>query len=168
MIPGVVSRTLLLAVTLLTALAACARLTTSEQRVLQGPTAEEIWTATVMLMTGREPTFDEKHQWEIQIDRRISQYLHRHPEIANSTEVQIFQFVRQVTVGMTREQVVVLLGAPAAAVKDAAEIEKLARRYWPDIKPKNVTEAWLYPQGWRLYFGDSRVVDITQYAERMP
>lgn len=167
MIRGV-SRTPVLAVALLTALAACAQLTTTEQRTIQGPTAEEIWTAGVVLMTGREPTFDEKHQWQVQIDRRISQYLHQHPEIANSADVQIFQFVRQVSVGMTKEQVEVLLGAPAAAVKDAAEIEKLARRYWPLIKPKNVTEAWLYPQGWRLYFSDSKVVDITQYAERMP
>lgn len=162
-----VSRTLVLVVALLTALAACARLTTTEQRAVQGPTAQEIWTASVMLMTGREPTFEEKDQWEIQIDRRTSQYLRQHPELANSAEGQLFGFVRQVSVGMTKEQVEILLGAPAATVKDAAEIEKLARRFWPLIKPKNVTEAWLYPRGWRLYFSDARVVDITQYAERM-
>ena len=160
------SRTLVLTLALLIALAACAQLTTTEQRVFQGPTAAEIWTAGVLLVTGREPTFDEKHQWEVQIDRRISQYLHQHPEIANSADVQIFQYVRQVTVGMTKEQVVILLGAPVVATKDAAEIEKLARGYWRLIKPKNVTEAWLYPQGWRLYLGESKVVDITQYTER--
>ena len=165
MIRGV-SRTLVLALALLTALAACAQMMTTEQRAVQGPTAEEIWTASVALMTGREPTFEEKYQWEVRIDRRISQYLHQHPEVANSAEVQIFQFVRQVTVGMTKEQVVILLGAPVVATKDAAEIEKLARGYWRLIKPKNVTEAWLYPQGWRLYFSDSKVVDITQYADR--
>lgn len=166
MIRGV-SRTLVLTVALLTGVAACAQLTTTEQRVFQGPTAAEIWTAGVVLVTGREPTFDEKHQWEVQIDRRISQYLHQHPEVANSADVQVFQFVRQVTVGMTKEQVVILLGAPVVATKDAAEIEKLARRYWPVIKPKNVTEAWLYPQGWRLYFSESKAVDITQYADRL-
>ena len=160
------SRTLVLTLALLISLAACAQLTTTEQRVFQGPTAAEIWTAGVLLVTGREPTFDEKHQWEVQIDRRISQYLHQHPEIANSADVQIFQYVRQVTVGMTKEQVVILLGAPVVATKDAAEIEKLARGYWRLIKPKNVTEAWLYPQGWRLYLGESKVVDITQYTER--
>ena len=160
------SRTLVLTLALLIALAARAQLTTTEQRVFQGPTAAEIWTAGVLLLTGREPTFDEKHQWEVQIDRRISQYLHQHPEIANSADVQIFQYVRQVTVGMTKEQVVILLGAPVVATKDAAEIEKLARGYWRLIKPKNVTEAWLYPQGWRLYLGESKVVDITQYTER--
>lgn len=167
MIRGV-SRTLALTVALVTGVAACAQLTTTEQRVFQGPTAVEIWTAGVVLVTGREPTFDEKHQWEVQIDRRISQYLHQHPAVANSADVQIFQFVRQVTVGMTKEQVVILLGAPVVATKDAAEIEKLARRYWPLIKPKNVTEAWLYPQGWRLYLSESKVVDITQYAEPFP
>lgn len=166
MIRGV-SRTLVLAVALLTGVVACAQLTTTEQRVFQGPTAAEVWTAGVVLVTGREPTIDEKHQWEVQIDRRISQYLHQHPEVANSADVQIFQFVRQVTVGMTKEQVVILLGAPVVATKDAAEIEKLARRYWPLIKPKNVTEAWLYPQGWRLYFSESKAVDITQYADRL-
>ena len=41
-------------------------------------------------------------------------------------------------------------------------MEKLARRYWPSIKG-NATEAWVYPEGWRLYFKDSIVVDITQY-----
>ena len=163
MIPGV-SRTPVLAVALLTALAACAQLTMTEQRAIQGPTADEIWTAGVVLMTGREPTFDEKHQWQVQIDHRISQYLHQHPEIANSADVQIFRFVRQVTVGMTKEQVVVLLGAPVIATQDAAEIEKFARGYWPLIKPRNVTEAWLYPQGWRLYLSESKLVDITQYA----
>lgn len=162
-----VSRTLLRAVALLPALAACAQLTTTEQRVIQGPTAEEVWTAGVVLMTGREPTFDEKHQWQIQIDRRIAQFLHQHPEVANAADVQIFQFVRQVAVGMTKEQVVVLLGAPVVATKDAGEIEKLARRYWPLIKPKNVREAWLYLQGWRLYFSESKLVDITQYADHL-
>ena len=46
MIRGV-SRTLVLAVALLTGVAACAQLTTTEQRVFQGPMAAEIWTAGV-------------------------------------------------------------------------------------------------------------------------
>jgi len=158
---------LLSAVIAVAALAACAPLTApAERRAVQGPTAEEIWTATMMLTTGREPSHDEKYQWDLQIDRRITQYLRRHPEVANSPEVQIFRFLRQVTVGMTREQVTVLLGAPTLTVTDAAEIEKLARGYWPAIKPKKVTEAWLYPQGWRLYLNDVKLVDITQYLER--
>jgi hypothetical protein len=165
MIRGV-SRCLVLSAALLIALAACARLTTTEQRTLQGPTAEEIWTAMVVLTTGRPPSFDEKHQWEIQLERRISQYLSQHPEVANSADVQIFQFLRQVTVGMTKDQALILLGQPALATKDAAEIEKVARKFWPAIKPRNVTEAWFYPQGWHLYFSDTKIVDITQYLER--
>lgn len=163
-----VSRLLLRSVPfLLIALAGCAQFRPTEQRASQGPMAEEVWAATVLLTSGRQPTLEETHQWEVQIDRRISQYLAQHPEVANSPEVQIFQFVRQVAVGMSKEQVVILLGAPPIATKDVAEIEKLARRYWPSIKPKKVTEAWAYPQGWRLYFSESTVVDITQYLERM-
>ena len=67
-----VGRTGLLAAALLVALAACAQMPALDKRAIQGLTAEEIWTAGVLLMTGREPTFDEKHQWQVQIDRRIS------------------------------------------------------------------------------------------------
>jgi len=51
-------------------------------------------------------------------------------------------------------------------VTDVAEIEKLARAYWPAIKAGGVTEAWVYALGWRLYFDGPRIVDITQYVER--
>jgi len=164
MIPRVGVRALSL-VLLLFALAAC-RSTAGEQRTLQGPTALEIWTAGVILRTGREPTFDERYQWDSQMERRISTYLSAHPEISNSPEVSNFTFLRQVAVGMSKEQVQLLLGLPAGAATDPAEIEKLARAYWPLIKEGQVTEAWVYPLGWRLYFSGPRVVDITQYLER--
>ncbi len=44
-------------------------------------------------------------------------------------------------------------------------METLARAYWPAIKGGNVTEAWVYPLGWRLFFNGPRIVDITQYLE---
>ncbi len=154
-----------LAATLLVALAACASLPAFDKRAIQGPTAEEIWTAMVMLSTGREPNFDERRQWEDQIDMRLSQYLAKNPQIANSVDVQTFRFLRQVTVGMSKDQTLILLGPPVLVAKDAAEIEKLARRFWPLIKAKNPTEVWLYLQGWRLYFHESQIVDITQYLE---
>jgi hypothetical protein len=72
---------------------------------------------------------------------------------------------RQVTVGMERELVLLLLGPPVLGAKEAAEIEKLARGYWPLVKVNKPTEAWLYPQGWRLFLDDARIVDITQYLE---
>jgi hypothetical protein len=56
----------------------------------------------------------------------------------------------------------ILLGAPQQTTTDAAEMEKLAGKYWPDVKPE-ATEAWVYPLGWRLYFAGARLVDITQY-----
>ena len=132
MIPRVGVRALSL-VLLLFALAAC-RSTAGEQRTLQGPTALEIWTAGVILRTGREPTFDERYQWDSQMERRISTYLSAHPEISNSPEVSNFTFLRQVAVGMSKEQVQLLLGLPVGAATDPAEIEKLARAYWPLIK----------------------------------
>jgi len=165
MMRGVRSRVAPLAL-LLVSLSACASLTTTEQRSTQGPRAEEIWTASVMLSAGREPSFDEKRHWDNQLDEKIADYLRRHAEVANSLEVSTFRFLRQVTVGMTKEQIQILLGPPAAATTDSAEVEKLARGYWPAVKASGAKEAWVYPQGWRLYFADARVVDITQYLER--
>ncbi len=157
-----------LATALLLVLAGCAPLGAPprERRVIQGPTAEAIWTARVLVATGAEPSVDEKLRWDDQMDQRISQYLARHPETANAVDVQTFRFVRQVTAGMDKEQVVLLLGPPVLSTKDAAEIEKLARQFWPLVKDGKPTETWLYPQGWRLFFNESRVVDITQFAER--
>ena len=56
----------------------------------------------------------------------------------------------------------ILLGAPQQTTTDAAEMEKLAGKYWPDVKSE-ATEVWVYPLGWRLYFAGTRLVDITQY-----
>ena len=135
---------------------------TKEQRTTQGPLAEDLFAANMWLTNGREPNFDERRHWSNQIDIRISQYLQRHPEAANSLDVSTFRFVRQVSVGQSAEQVLILLGPPLARTTDEAEMEKLARRYWTTMKG-NVTEAWVYPDGWNLYFKDSTVVDITQY-----
>ncbi len=162
-----VSRSAFVVAALLLVLAAgCAGMMTLERRAMQGPTAQEIWTAKVILGTGREPSFDEKNRWDDQMDVSISRYLSQNPQVANAVDVQTFKFLRQVTVGMDQEQVLLLLGPPVAVVRDAPEIEKLARGFWPLVKASNATEAWVYPQGWRLYLKDTRVVDITQYLER--
>lgn len=133
-----------------------------EQRSTQGPTAEQLFVFRVAVLNGREPTFDERRHWDNDIDVRISQYLAAHPEVANSLDVSTFRFFRQVTVGMSKEQVLILLGPPATTTSDAGEIEKLARRFWPAIQG-SATEAWVYPGGWRLYFAGPRLADITQY-----
>jgi hypothetical protein len=154
----------LVALTLM--LGACAGRTT-EQRTTQGPTAEEFWLYRMMLTNGREPNFDERRHWQNDIEDQIGKYLREHPEAANSLEVSTFRFYRRVTVGMTKDQVVILLGRPTKVTTEAAEIEKAARKYWPDVKDR-AKEAWAYPMGWFFYFADDRVVDITQYVTRKP
>ena len=153
----------ILLVALLVTLAACASARVKEQRTTQGPMAEDLWMTSVILANGREPNFDERRHWTNQLELKISQYLHQHPEVANSLDVSTFRFVRQVSVGQTKEQVLILLGRPLSATTDKAEMEKLARAYWPAVQGTEASEAWLYPAGWRLYFKDTNLVDITQY-----
>jgi hypothetical protein len=159
-------RTLVVAACVMIVAAGCAS-APLEQRTTQGPTAEQVYVARVYAQNGRQPTFEERGHWRQQLDREIARYLTQHPEIANSFDVQAFRFTKQVTVGMTAEQTTILLGPPTATVTDDAELEKVARKYWPDIKGK-ATEAWVYPGGWNVFVGEGRVVDITQYVERPP
>ena len=134
-----------------------------EQRLMQGPTAEEVFRARTVTRTGKPPSFEERGPWQIEIDGRISRYLAQHPEFANSPEMQNFRFGKQVRVGMPKEQVVVLLGEPEATVTDAVEMEKLARVYWPEIKGK-ATEVLVYPGGWRIFVKDGSVVDVVRWV----
>ena len=134
-----------------------------EQRLTQGPTAEEVFRARSVARTGKPPSFEERGPWQVEVDGRISRYLAQHPEIANSPEVQNFRFGKQVRVGMPKEQVVVLLGQPDATVTDTAEMEKLARVYWPEIKGK-ATEVLVYPGGWRIFVKDGSVVDLVRWV----
>src|SRR3989449_10869895 len=149
-------------VALLLALAACAA-TAREQRTLHGPTALEVWTASVILRTGREPTFDERHQWNSQLERQISKYLSGHPEVANSPEVSNFTFLRQVAVGMSKEQVLLLLGPPAGTATDPAALETLGRAYWPAIKAGNAPEDGGSPLRLAPVFSPGPLRDITPY-----
>jgi hypothetical protein len=136
-----------------------------EQRTTHGPTARQFWTMRTMMATGREPNIDERRHWEDQIDLQIAQYLRQNPEAANALNVSTFKFSKQVVTGMTKEQVLILLGAPDGVSLDQAEMEKVARRYWPQMKG-NVTEVWVYPLGWNLFFTGPRLAEITQYLER--
>ena len=134
----------------------------TEQRTTEGLTADQAFMYRVLRQNGREPNFEERQTWRDDIDQRISAYLREHPAAANSFDVTKFQFLRQTSVGMTKEQVQILLGPPVVAVTDAVQIEKIARRYWPHMRDK-ATEAWVYPLGWNLYFAGDRLIDITQY-----
>ena len=132
-----------------------------EQRTSQGPTARQFWMLRQMV-NNREPTLDERRHFDDQLELRIDQYLAQHPEDANSLQVSSFRFDRRVVTGMSKEQVLILLGPPQAVTMDPAQMEKLARRFWKDMQG-NVTEAWVYPLGWRIFFTGPRVTEITQY-----
>src|SRR2546427_12795361 len=112
-------------------LAGCFAYRTKEQRTTGGPMAEDIWTMKVMMANGREPNFDERRRWDNAMGQKIGQYLRQNPESANSVDVSTFRFIRHVSVGQTSDQVLILLGPPLARVTEPAEVEKLARPYWP-------------------------------------
>ncbi len=145
-------------------LAGCYMWRVKEQRTTEGPLAEDIWTMRVLMANGREPNFDERRRWDNAMERKIGEYLRQNPEAANSMDVSTFKFIRQVSVGQTSDQVLILLGPPMSKTSDQAEMEKLARQFWPSVKEGEPTEAWVYPSGWRIYIKDKTVVDITQYG----
>ncbi len=134
-----------------------------DQRTSQGPTAKEMFVIRMMAQTGREPTFEERRQWDGEIEDRIGAYLRAHPEKASALDVSTFRFLRQAAVGMDKEQISILLGSPIAVSEDPAHLEELARRHWPVIQG-NAKEAWVYPAGWRLFFSGQNLVDMTQYV----
>jgi hypothetical protein len=137
-----------------------------EQRTTQGPNSKDFFLARTAIETGREPSFEERRHWDNQIEDRIADYLREHPEAANSVDVSTFRFERRVVVGMSKEQVSILIGEPVAMTQDPQEMEKLARQHWPGVRTRKVTEAWTYPEGWQLYFAGEKLVDITQYYKR--
>ena len=101
-------------------------------------------------MNGREPNFTELHQWDSQMEQKISDYLREHPDKANALNVSTFRFLRQVTVGMDQEQVLILLGPPVEVTENQMRMEQVARRYWPQIQG-NATLVWTYLEGWAIY-----------------
>jgi hypothetical protein len=133
-----------------------------EQRTTQGPTAREMFNTRVMFENGREPTFEEKRLWDNQIEEQISAYLRKNEDKANALDVSQFRYYRRATVGMDKEQILILLGPPLLVSGDQAEMSKIARRYWSQIEG-NATEVWVYPNGWNLYFAGPKLIDITQY-----
>jgi hypothetical protein len=136
-----------------------------EQRTTHGPTARQFWTLRMAMANDREPTIDERRHWEDQLDAHIQQYLHQHPEDAGALHVSAFRFTKQVVTGLTKEQVLILLGPPDGVTADQGVMEKAARRYWKEMQG-NVTEAWSYPLGWTFFFTGPRLTEITQYLER--
>lgn len=145
-------------------LAGCLTPSPIEQRSTQGPTAYEFWMLRMMSQLGREPSFDERRHWDDEMESRISRYLNEHPEDASALTVSTFRFYRQAAVGMSQEQVAILLGPPRERLRDPAAMQRRAGRFWPDVRER-AQEAWTYPHGWTLFFADRRVVDIVQYYD---
>lgn len=151
--------------TLVVLLTGCLGPRVLEDRTTQGPTAEELWLYQMLTVNGREPTFEERQHWRDHVDDRIARFLREHPEAANSLDIAAFRFERRVVVGMSKEQVLLLLGRPLATSRDPRELEARAGRHWPQVREQAV-EAWAYPLGWTFYFADDRVVDITRSLRR--
>ena len=130
--------------------------------------ADDMWTKQVVAANGRMPTFDEKRHFEDVLGDRIAKYLREHEDAASNTlTVQAFRFLHQVTVGMDKGQVEVLLGPAFTTSDDAQQMANWARRHWPLIRGR-ADEAWGYPFGWFFYFDKGKVVAITQYLEGAP
>jgi len=135
-----------------------------EQRTTEGLSAEQMFTYKSIVQNGREPNFDEKITWREGIDLKIRDYLRHHPDDANSLLVSKFRFDRRATVGMSKEQILILLGPPSEVTADTERMQQIARKYWTEMQG-NVTEAWVYPLGWNYYFTGDRLKDITQFLE---
>lgn len=130
------------------------------QRAAEGPTASEIYYHRFVTGYARTPTFDEQFAWRDDLDRRISDYLVQHPELAVSPQARQFRVERRVSVGMTREEVTLLAGRPDSTTAETAAMEAGAKQFWPQMRDR-AKEMWVYPNGWRFYFDGDRLVDMT-------
>jgi len=108
----------------------------------------------------RQPTFEETSDFRSGLEERVSAYLSRHPDLATSMRASQFTFHRRVAVGMTREEVTLLVGAPAATTEEVSQMADAARQFWPAVG-RQAKEMWTYPGGWSLYFDGDRLVDLT-------
>jgi hypothetical protein len=130
------------------------------QRATEGPTAEEVFASRFLQGYGRLPTFDESTAFRVDLEQRVSDYLARHPKLSTSPRASHFTFYRQVSVGMTKEEVTLLAGAPYEETRDEGQMKTAAQQFWPAVKER-AREMWVYPGGWQFYFGGDRLVDLT-------
>ena len=122
--------------------------------------ADEIYVDRFSSDYARPPTFDESVAFRRALDDRVSAYLSAHPNLSTSTRASQFTFSRRVAVGMTRDEVILLLGAPLGRTDDMASMATSARQFWPAVG-RNAREMWSYHDGWSLYFDGDRLVDMT-------
>jgi hypothetical protein len=134
------------------------------QRALEGPTADEVFMGRFLQGYGRLPTFDESSAFRTELERQVSDYLAKHPEIGTSPRASQFTFHRRVAVGMTREEVTLLAGAPEATTQDGTQMQVASRQFWTAVKQR-AKEMWVYPGGWQFYFDGDRLVDLTVFGQ---
>ena len=134
---------------------------TVDLRTTDGPTAEEMWKVKFRAANGRSPSFTEKETFGDQLGARVREFLAGNPQVANSLRVGNLRMFRQATVGMTKDEIRLLLGSPQGVTDDPARMERLANKFWPAVKPQ-AKEAWIYPGGWTLYFDGDTLTDITR------
>lgn len=154
-------RPILVSLVLGVLLAGCGAFTV-DQRYRTGPTAENLWKARFKVVNGRNPSFTEKQHFKEDMDLRVQEYLRQNPDVANSFRVGNLRLFREVSVGMRKVEITLLLGEPQETTEDPVRMELLARKYWPVVKP-HAKEAWIYPSGWTLYFDGDKLSDITRY-----
>jgi hypothetical protein len=135
---------------------------TVDERATEGPMAVDVWKEQFKQVNGRSPSFTETWGFEEKMDAKVREFLRQNPEVGNSYRASNLRLFRQVTPGMTKEEVTLLLGKPPEVTEDATRMQALARQWWPAVK-ENAKEAWLYPGGWTLYFEGNTVTDMTRY-----
>ncbi len=135
---------------------------TLDQRAVEGPEATRIWKLRFAKSYGQPPSFEETQRFEDQLDQRVRAYLGRHPAVVTSPLAPNLRFWRRVSVGMTKEEVLLLLDKPDSITTDSARMEVAARRFWPEVK-KRAKELWFYPEGWSFFFDGDELVDLTVY-----
>lgn len=138
---------------------ACASAPPVTENTTRGPMAAEMHLVRSLNANGREPGWDEKRQFQDQLEERVFKYLREHPEIENDTRYSSFRFWRQVSIGSTKEEVRILLEEPDQRTIDPALMASLSRRHWSQVQGK-AKEAWVYPLGWVLYLDDKAVVSM--------
>ena len=138
---------------------ACAAKVPVIEQTTRGPIAQEIQIARSFAANGRDMGWDEKRHYEEDLEERVFKYLREHPELENEPRYSTFRFWRQVSIGSTKEEVMVLLEDPNERTIDPALMASMARRHWSQVQGK-AKEAWVYPLGWVLYVDDKAVVSM--------
>jgi hypothetical protein len=130
------------------------------QRATGGPTSDDVAVARFVRDYGRAPTFEERTALKEATESRIFRYFAQRPDVASSPRASQLRFRQAVVVGMSKEEVLLLLEQSDSVTSDAAAMSAAAGTFWPAIS-KRAKEMWTYPPAWRLYFDGDVLVDVT-------